>query len=59
MRWTAFVANILAFSVCASLAFMRNINALFYHYDGSYMFTEARDQLHFGQPLSGYANNFL
>lgn len=54
-----FAANLAAFCVCACVAFARNINALFYHYDGSYMLVDARDQLSFGQPLFQYANNFL
>jgi hypothetical protein len=29
------IANLAAFSACACLAFARNINALFYAYDGS------------------------
>jgi hypothetical protein len=59
MRLPAFAINIVAFSVCACLAFARNINALFYHFDGSYMFVDARDQLRHGEPLFEYANNFL
>ena len=35
------------------------VNALFYHYDGSYMLVDARDQLGFGQPSFEYSNNFL
>jgi hypothetical protein len=54
-----FAANLAVFGVCAGLAFARNINALFFHYDGSYMLVDARDQLKFGQPLFAYANNFL
>lgn len=54
-----FIANFAAFGVCACLAFMRNSHALFYHYDGSYMLVDARDQLSFGQPLFEYTNNFL
>ncbi|HWX85650.1 MAG TPA: hypothetical protein VNZ48_18790 [Xanthobacteraceae bacterium] len=53
------VANLAVFGVCAVLAFARNINALFYHYDGSYMLVDARDQLSFGQPFFAYSNNFL
>jgi hypothetical protein len=53
------IANLTAFSACACLAFARNINALFYHYDGSYLLVDARDQLSFGQPLFDYTNNFL
>lgn len=53
------VANLAVFGVCAVLAFARNINALFYHYDGSYMLVDARDQLSFGQPFFEYTNNFL
>ena len=54
-----FAANLVAFCVCGGLAFARNINALFFHYDGSYMLVDARDQLRFGQPLFAYTNNFL
>ena len=54
-----FIANLAAFSVCAMFAFARNINALFYHYDGSYMLVDARDQLKFGQPTFEYSSNFL
>ena len=35
------IANLAAFSACACLAFARNINALFYHYDGSYLLVDA------------------
>ena len=52
------IANLAAFSACC-LALTRNINALFYHYDGSYLLVESRDQLNFGQPLFDYTNNFL
>jgi hypothetical protein len=54
-----FIANLAAFSACATFAFARNVNALFYHYDGSYMLVDARDQLGFGQPSFEYSNNFL
>ena len=54
-----FFANLVAFSVCAMIAFARNVNALFYHFDGSYMLVEARDQLKFGQPGFEYSSNFL
>jgi len=53
------IANLAAFSACACLAFARNINALFYHYDGSYLLVDARYQLNFGQPTFDYTNNFL
>jgi hypothetical protein len=53
------IANLAAFSACACLAFARNINVLFYHYDGSYLLVTARDQLNFGQPTFDYTNNFL
>ena len=49
-----FIANLAAFITCATFAFARNINALFYHYDGSYMLVDARDQLKFGQPVFDY-----
>ena len=49
-RLLPFIANLAAFSACAMIAFARNINALFYHYDGSYMLVDVRDQLKFGQP---------
>jgi hypothetical protein len=45
------IANLAAFSACACLAFARNINALFYHYGGSYRLVDARDQLNFGKPM--------
>jgi hypothetical protein len=54
-----FVANLAVFSVCGGVAFARNINAVFFHYDGSYMLLSARDQLRLGQPLFEYSNNFL
>jgi hypothetical protein len=54
-----FTANLVAFCVCSGVAFARNINAPFFHYDGSYMLVDAHDQLRFGQPLFAYANNFL
>ena len=59
MRLPTFIINIVAFSVCACLAFARNINALFYHFDGSYAFVDAREQFQHGQPAFEYANNFL
>jgi hypothetical protein len=54
-----FFANLVAFSACAMIAFARNVNALFYHFDGSYLLVDARDQLKFGQPSFEYSNNFL
>jgi hypothetical protein len=54
-----FIANLAAFMTCATFAFVRNSNALFYHYDGSYMLVDARGQLNFGQPVFEYSNNFL
>jgi hypothetical protein len=54
-----FIANLTAFSACAMIAFARNVNALFYHYDGSYMLVDARDQLKFGQPSFEYSSNLL
>jgi hypothetical protein len=53
------IANLAAFGACACIAFARNINALFYGYDGSYLLVAARDQLNFGQPMFDYTNNFL
>ena len=53
------IASLAVFGACACLAFARNINALFYAYDGSYLLVAARDQLNFGQPLFDYTNNFL
>jgi hypothetical protein len=53
------IANLAAFGACACIAFARNINALFYGYDGSYLLVAARDQLNFGQPAFDYTNNFL
>jgi hypothetical protein len=53
------IASLAVFSACACLAFARNINALFYHYDGSYLLVDARYQLNFGQPTFDYTNNFL
>ena len=53
------IVSLAAFSACACLAFARNINVLFYHYDGSYLLVAARDQLNFGQPMFDYTNNFL
>jgi hypothetical protein len=52
-------ANLVAFSACAIIAFARNINALFYHFDGSYLLVDARDQLKFGQPSFEYSSNPL
>ena len=54
-----FFANLVAFSACAMIAFARNVNALFYHFDGSYLLVDARDQLKFGQPSFEYSSNFL
>ena len=58
-RSYAFAANLAAFCACAGLAFARNINALFYHYDGSYALVDVRAQLSSGQPIFEYTNNFL
>jgi hypothetical protein len=30
-----YFANLVAFSVCAMIAFARSVNALFHHFDGS------------------------
>ena len=57
--WLTLNANLAAFCACGYLAFARNINALFHHYDGSYMLVDARDQLNRGQPLLEYSNNIL
>src|ERR1700761_1900660 len=57
--WVVVVANLAAFSVCAVLAFARNANALFYHYDGSYALLQARNQLASAQPLFSFTNDFL
>jgi hypothetical protein len=54
-----FFGNLLAFSACAMIAFARNVNALFYHFDGSYLLVDARDQLNFGQRSFEYSSNFL
>ena len=54
-----FFANLLAFSACAMIAFARNVHALFYHFDGSYLLVDARDQLKFGQPSFEYSSNLL
>jgi hypothetical protein len=59
MRLPVFLTNIIAFSACSCLAFARNINALFYHFDGSYALVDARDQLRYGQPVFEYTNNLL
>jgi hypothetical protein len=53
------IASLAVFGACACLAFARNINALFYAYDGSYLLVAAHDQLNFGQPMFDYTNNFL
>jgi len=54
-----FAANLAGFCACAGLAFARNINALFYHYDGTYRRVAARDQLTFGQPDFVFSNDLL
>lgn len=53
------LANLSAFGLCAWLAFARNIHALFYHYDGSYMFVDARNQLAASRPIFTFTNDFL
>ena len=53
------LTNLAVFNSFAYLAFARNIDALFVHFDGTYMLTDAREQLRFGQPLFEYTNNFL
>jgi hypothetical protein len=54
-----FIANLAVFGACACLAFVRNVDALFHHYDGTYMLTDAREQLQFGQLCFEYSNNLL
>ena len=54
-----FIVNLAVFGVCASLAFARNIDALFNQYDGTYMLTDTREQLRFGQRLFEYSNDLL
>ncbi|MGA2854594.1 MAG: hypothetical protein ABSE90_10765, partial [Verrucomicrobiota bacterium] len=58
-RPLTFVGNLAAFTICAALAFARNVHALFYHYDGSYMLVDGRNQLKYGQPIFEFSNNFL
>jgi hypothetical protein len=58
-RLLTFVGNLAAFAICAAFAFTRNIHALFYHFDGSYMLVDVRNQLKYGQPVFEFANNFL
>ena len=54
-----FFTNLAAFGAFACVAFARNIHALFYHYDGTYMLVDARDQLNYGQLTFAFSNNFL
>ena len=55
----AALANLVAFSLCAWIAFARNVNALFYHFDGSYMLVDVRNQLTSGHPIFEFSNDFL
>jgi hypothetical protein len=53
------IVNLVIFGVLAGVAFGRNINALFYHYDGAYALTHARDQLAFSNPIFAFSNEIL
>lgn len=53
------IANLAAFSACAWIALARNIHALFYHYDGSYMLVDVRNQLTSAHPIFEFSNDFL
>jgi hypothetical protein len=55
----AVLVNLAAFSVCACLAFARNIHALFYHYDGAYALVDVRNQLSSVHPIFEFSNDFL
>jgi hypothetical protein len=56
--WT-FTANLAAFLVCTGVAFARNINALFFHYDGANLLVGVLGQLECGQLAFSYTNNFV
>jgi hypothetical protein len=55
----AFLINLVAFGISAWLAFARNVHALFFHYDGSYMLVDVRNQLMASRPTFEFTNDFL
>jgi len=59
VSFPVFPANLAAFCVCAAIAFARNVAELFYHYDGSYVLVDSRNQLLSAQPWLSFTSNFL
>ena len=57
--FSMFAANLAAFLVCATVAFVKNIGELFYHYDGSYALVDSLGQLKSAQPWLSFTSNFL
>ena len=55
----AFVANIVAFAIFAFFAFLRNVNGLFFSFDGSYRLVDMSNQLATSRPLLEFSNDFL
>jgi hypothetical protein len=53
------LANLAAFGLCACFALARNINGLFYHFDGSYMLINARNQLSSHRGAFYFSNDIL
>jgi hypothetical protein len=53
------IVNLAIFGVLAGVAFGRNVNALFYHYDGAYALTHARDQLTYPNPIFAFSNEVM
>jgi hypothetical protein len=54
---TALLINLCVFGICAWFAYARNINGLFFHFDGACTLIEIRNQLLLGAPLS-FTNDY-
>ena len=55
----AFVANLVAFATFAFLAFSRNVNGLFFSFDGTDRLVDMSNQLATSRPLLEFSNDFL
>jgi hypothetical protein len=55
----ALLANLLAFTACAALAYYRNIDGLFHGFDGMYMLVETLNRPATVQPAFAFSNDFL
>lgn len=57
-RWIL-PANLIVFAVCAVVAFARNLNGLFFHFDGLYLFIQVLNRQPPVQPLLAFSNDML